>query len=420
MSVAVAFPKGVIAEPTDMDNLMYLLRDNPGTTAALVIFILSFLYFLYAWFKVGKDPAKGSIMPLYYPPDDLSPAAMRFLLRMGFDNKAFSAGIVSMAVKKYLKIKQSGKEFTLTRTQQKDIQLSTEENAIAVVLFGGRDSIVLTNTNHTVIAKAIKEMRSSLEKKYIGKLFFTNTKWWVPGLLAALLGVALQIFLADDKATFLITACVVTPIIFITSALFMNVFKLGNKQSASIAKRVFSFIILIPMLAVCAILAAVFYTTIPLFPVIVVALLLAQAVVYYYLLKAPTTEGRKVMDHIEGFKLYLSVAEKDELELRNPPEKTPELFEKYLPYAMALGVENKWGERFTSILARAMEEGSYHPNWYTGATLMAITSNSFAHDFGSSFSSAISSSSIAPGSSSGSGGGGFSGGGGGGGGGGGW
>jgi uncharacterized membrane protein len=174
------------------------------------------------------------------------------------------------------------------------------------------------------------------------------------------------------------------------------------------------------MIAICIVLVLVFGPMLPVFPVAVIALLIAQLVIYFYLLKAPTKEGRKVMDHIEGFKLYLSVAEKDELELRNPPEKTPELFEKYLPYAMALGVENKWGERFTSILARAMEEGTYHPNWYTGATLMAITSSSFAHDFGSSFSSAVSSSSIAPGSSSGGFGGGFSGGGGGGGGGGGW
>ena len=76
-------------------------------------------------------------------------------------------------------------------------------------------------------------------------------------------------------------------------------------------------------------------------------------VLFYHLLKAPTLTGRKVMDQIEGFKMYLSVAEKDRLNLLNPPEKTPELFEKYLPYALALDVENEWSEQFAEILARA-------------------------------------------------------------------
>jgi uncharacterized membrane protein len=30
----------------------------------------------------------------------------------------------------------------------------------------------------------------------------------------------------------------------------------------------------------------------------------------------------------------------------NPPEKTPELLERYLPYALALGVQQEWAEQF--------------------------------------------------------------------------
>ena len=62
------------------------------------------------------------------------------------------------------------------------------------------------------------------------------------------------------------------------------------------------------------------------------------------------------MDKIEGFKLYLSVAEKDRLNLLNPPEKTPALFEKYLPFALALDVENAWSEQFAEVLAKAGTE----------------------------------------------------------------
>jgi hypothetical protein len=68
------------------------------------------------------------------------------------------------------------------------------------------------------------------------------------------------------------------------------------------------------------------------------------------------------MDKIEGFKRDLSVAEKDRLNLLNPPEKTPQLFEQYLPYALALDVEQEWGKQFAHILDRASkDDGSYRP-----------------------------------------------------------
>ncbi len=123
-----------------------------------------------------------------------------------------------------------------------------------------------------------------------------------------------------------------------------------------------------------------------------------------------------------GFKDYLEIAEKQEMNLRNPPEKTPQLFEAYLPFALALGVEQRWAEKFARVFAaiREPDGGGYQPAWYSGdswsTTRLSNSVNSISSDLGS----AISSSVTPPGSSSGSGGGGFSGGGGGGGGGGGW
>ena len=106
------------------------------------------------------------------------------------------------------------------------------------------------------------------------------------------------------------------------------------------------------------------------------------------------------------------------MNLRNPPEKTPELFEAYLPYALALGVEQHWGERFASILGsiRNPDGSSYHPAWYAGSW-NSIDLRSSMSGLSSGLNTAISSSVTPPGSSSGGGGGGFSGGGGGGGGG---
>jgi uncharacterized membrane protein len=121
--------------------------------------------------------------------------------------------------------------------------------------------------------------------------------------------------------------------------------------------------------------------------------------------------------------MYLSVAEKDQLDLMYEPELTVERFEKLLPYAIALGVENQWGKKFENALRQSMQDTkTYNPSWYTGAGAgaAAFSPVNFTSAMGKSFSSAISSASTPPGSSSGSGGGGSSGGGGGGGGGGGW
>lgn len=136
------------------------------------------------------------------------------------------------------------------------------------------------------------------------------------------------------------------------------------------------------------------------------------------------------MDRIDGFKMYLSTAEKHRMNLINPPERTPEHFEKMLPYAMALGVANEWGKQFEDVLKSVQnvpgQTGGYHPVWYSGSKNWSdIGSTKFASNLSSSFSSALASSSTPPGSSSSSGGGfsgggGSSGGGGGGGGGGGW
>jgi uncharacterized membrane protein len=116
------------------------------------------------------------------------------------------------------------------------------------------------------------------------------------------------------------------------------------------------------------------------------------------------------------------VAEKDRLNLENPPDRTPELFDRFLPYALALDVEQQWSQQFAAALANAERTGQpdgYSPAWYRGSAFSAATLGTFGSALGTSLGTAIASSSSAPGSSSG-GGGGSSGGGGGGGGGGGW
>ena len=142
-------------------------------------------------------------------------------------------------------------------------------------------------------------------------------------------------------------------------------------------------------------------------PVVVIAALAVMGVVFGLALKSYTTAGRKLMNEVEGFKLFLSVTEKDRMNLLNPPERTPEMFEKFLPYALALDVEQRWSEQFASAFARMAAEGRpYAPVWYYGIYWNPANPAAFASSIGTGFSNAISASAVAPGTKSGFGGGG--------------
>src|SRR5262249_22551313 len=94
---------------------------------------------------------------------------------------------------------------------------------------------------------------------------------------------------------------------------------------------------------------------------------LAMVLVFARLLKAPSRAGRQLLDKLEGFKLYLGFAEKERMAILHPPDMTPEIYERYLPYALALDVVNKWSEQFAQTLAASGRRyENYHPAWSVG------------------------------------------------------
>lgn len=130
-----------------------------------------------------------------------------------------------------------------------------------------------------------------------------------------------------------------------------------------------------------------------------------------------TDRGIGALRKILGFYEFLKLTEKDKLKLTNAPELQPKLFEKFLPYAMVLGVEEQWAKRFENIYTTM-------PSWYADSSLSTFNSHALVvslYGLNSSINSSIGASSGSHSSGfSGGGGGGFSGGGSGGGGGGSW
>jgi len=424
LTIRLAWPKGYVREPTPQMELGYFIRDNRDVLVGLLGFLFLLGYYTFLWVRVGRDPAKGTIIPLYGPPANFSPAAVRYLMKMGYDHKVFTSCIIDMAVRGYLTIEEDKKVFTLKRTVVKDSALTLEEVGVAKRLFASSEEITLRNENHGKISGAVLHVQSFLKKNLEKTYFFTNVQYFIPGvLLSALIIIASCLVQSSGKMPVIIFMSLwLTIWTVVVAGLLQQAFSLwrnsaGNK--ASLGRAVFLTLFATPFVIAEVIGVVVLASQGSFALVIMLALLACVNFIFYSLLKAPTLNGRRIMDQVEGFKMYLAVAEKDRLNYVNPPLKTPELFEKYLPYALALDVEQAWAEQFSDILKEAAQgQEGYSPRWYSGTSWSTLGAGGFSTGLGSSFSSAISSSSVAPGS--GGGGGGSSGGGGGGGGGGGW
>jgi uncharacterized membrane protein YgcG len=428
LTIAVSWPKGYVPEPNLSDKMGYIFSDHPGAKTALIGVMVLLFYFLIAWIKVGRDPVSGAIIPLFGPPKGFTPAAVRFISRMEFDHKAFAAAIVNIAVKGCLTINEDEGDYSLSRTDADETVLSAGEKQIVKKLFRGSKYIALDTVNHGKIKKAITALQNSLKLDFEKIHFQRNFKWLIPGAIISLLTlVAMVLTYRETGGAFFMliwlsiwtAACLALVMGAIKAwkrALTSGSSKGIFKKSGAVGITLFA----LPFLGFECFGMWTFSTMTSAFAVVALLAVIFINFIFYHLIKAPTLYGRKMMDQIEGFKMYMTVAEKEGLDMRNPPEKTPELFEKMLPFALALDVENAWSEQFAGVLAQAKTHNGYSPTWYSGRHRHTYGTTGLASSLGLAFSSTISSSSSAPGSSSGSGGGGSSGGGGGGGGGGGW
>jgi uncharacterized membrane protein YgcG len=366
LTIVVGFPKGLVAQPSRLQRLGLFLRDNGGVLVGLAGLGLLILFYLWRWNRFGRDPAAGPTFPRYAPPEGFTPGELRMLRRMRHDNDCFSADIVDMAVRGYLHIHQGGKKasepWKLVRQPGASVgMLTAHQQAVAEKLFQGKEEVVLKNTEAAQVGGGLREHLKALTKKLTPRYYVLNGG-------SQLLGWTWSILVGF----------------------------------AAVKVAAGSGVIALVVLAV---------------------LTLATHITFGYLLKAPTPEGRKLMDEIEGLRMYLGVAERDELKAAPVPGgEEPSLdagrYEALLPFAMALDVEGAWTERFTRAVGAAQARES-SPTWYHGrGPVGAMGLASMSSSLGKALSQQISSSSSPPGSSSGGGGGGSSGGGGGGGGGG--
>lgn len=373
LTVAVAIQKGIIGQPSAGANFFSFLRANyiiPLLTAILIFFIA---YYFFVWYKNGRDPRKGVIFPQFSPPPGIDAAEAGYILTQKYGSQLFAAALVECAVKKQVNIEVSRegmifKSNVYTFTRPQDATSLNGDAGFSVSSLYGQKAV--KGKYNSTLRSAYTALHNDLKNKFLKRRGRKN----------------------KEEAMFALNrGYVIFAVVVVVASIFFTIKFLTERPSLKIA----------------------------VFCLLILTALVITHLVFRSIMSAYTPKGRQIVDHLLGFKMYLQQAEQRVYDQLTPPEKTLDLFEKYLPFAVALGVENEWAEKFDTIIATAMASG-YHPSYYnfTGHSAGTFNVSDFSRGISSGLSSTISSASTPPSSSSS--GGGSSGGGGGGGGGGGW
>lgn len=356
LTVAISIPKGIIQEPSFFQNMWYFLRENLGL--ALIVITTAGMGFLF--YRFGRDPEIArAITAEYEPPDELMPGEMGTLIDERADIKDISSEIIYLAVHGYIVISEETKDGFLfdstdyvLKKQDKDVSKLKNYQQKLLNNIFGSSKTKKISDLKNTFYTKIQPLKDAIYSNLLEKKYFPKNPQTIRGIYIAIGSIG---------------------------GLFV-----------SIAGGVFERIDIVIGGIISGIIIVVFGIFMP----------------------AKTRKGAETHIKVLGFKDYIQTAEKHRIEF----QEKENLFETYLPYAMAFGVVDKWSEAFEGIYTTP-------PNWYKGDHASDFSTVAFAKSLNKA-SSTINSTMVSQpsksSSSSGFGGGGFSGGGFGGGGGGSW
>jgi uncharacterized membrane protein YgcG len=319
LTVAVAFDKGAVREPTALSRLSRFLRSN----WPLFIPIAAFFAMFWWWWTHGRDPRLRPIAAQYQPPDNLSPGEVGTLIDNSVDMRDITATIVDLAVRGYLVIEEKQKDQLLGLTHTKDYvfhlkkprsewnSLKPHEQELLDGIFSGGnagDAVPLDALHNTFYAN-IPGIRNQIFASLVGDGYYgqrpdsVRSAYILFGMVIGFILVAGGIWIANHSG--------MQPLPFVVAGLLTGAIICG----------------------------------------------------FGWFMSARTQAGAQALEGVLGFEDFLVHVESDRF---NRMIKTPEMFEKFLPYAMALGVEKNWSKAFQGIYTQPPEwyQGSYGPNFY--------------------------------------------------------
>jgi uncharacterized membrane protein YgcG len=316
LTIAVAFDKGFVHQPSSFEIFLRTLRSNLPLLIPVFVFFLMF----YLWWTRGRDPRLRPISAQYEPPDKLTPGEVGALVDESADMRDITASIVDLAVRGYLSIEEKQKDhmlglwhdknyiFHLKKPRSEWSALKPHEQDLIGGLFADGDDVSL----------------SDLQNRFYR--FLPNIK---NDILDSLVQHGYYARRPDRVRSAYIGAGFVIGFIMVWG---------GNAVASSLGMAPLSFIVagVLSGIIICA---------------------------FGWFMPAHTEQGTRALEGALGFEDFLSHVEADRF---NRTIKTPEMFEKFLPFAMALGVEKNWSKAFQGIYTQppSWYQGGYGPNFY--------------------------------------------------------
>ncbi|MDD3190809.1 MAG: DUF2207 domain-containing protein, partial [Candidatus Pacebacteria bacterium] len=322
-TVLARFPKGIVEERPFAQKMFSYVVDNWMGLIPLIPTLVIFI----TWIMYGRKPkGRGTIIPQYDVADNLTPIEIGTIKDEKTENIDVSAEIIYLATKGYLSIRQIKEKFLMlhktdylfTKTKEAEDNFNEFDKELLNLFFKENNEVKLSKIDKSKMESLFYDLRRNVSNVCKSKGYF------------------------KEMSRSSLIRMISLGYIFILCFFIIISFKMNELFYVSTCICLF----------VSSIILSNFSKT--------------------------TKKGAEVDEHIKGLKLYLSVAEKDRIKFHNAPDKNPTTFEKFLPYAMILGVEKEWAKQFESLYVDS--------NWYKTSDNMSINSTVLFVDSLNSFS----------------------------------
>jgi uncharacterized membrane protein len=312
LTAVVGFDKGFVHPPSAGAEFLRFLRSN----LPLFIPVIAFVVMLWLWWTRGRDPARNAISVQYDPPDQLTPAECGTLVDNEAAMRDITATLVDLAVKGYLTIEQKDESHLLGLTHSKEYIFHLKKPPAEWAAARSHEQEMLSALFDDGASTAVK--LSDLQNH-----FYTHLPAIRDRIFNALMSDGYYLHRPDTVKQG-----------YVGAGLLIGFLMLAGTGFFSRVTGIASLTWIIAGFATGAVIA-----------------------VCGWFMSARTITGERALEKVLGFEEFLGRVEKDQIERL---QKTPELFEKYLPFAMALRVEKKWVQAFSGIAVQP-------PQWYQGS-----------------------------------------------------
>jgi hypothetical protein len=316
------------------------------------------VYYFFVWILVARRPKKGTIVPEYEPPRGLSPAAVRYVWKERFDDRTFWAAVLSLVSKGVATI-ETDQGIALLRPKEdaRHLSLPPEERLLVERLLGGnkRKGVSISMLDERTAA-VVREMSNKLHQTAVGRLFQENRSYVIGGIATSLIALCLvaRPYGRDEWMVLTLGIAVMSPGAFYLLFLILRIrdlYRSARKRLDMMLIRRFGVLcgLALPCLGAITLGSVVLGGTFGLPTIATAAFLAGLNLLFLQVVKTPTLEGAKLLDQIEGFRLFLQSVERLPMDRGDSPGDHAGVYEKYLPYAIALEVDQKWSDEFVAL-----------------------------------------------------------------------